>query len=882
MAKYIKILVIIFIISLLFSTADANNLIHINPSGYVNDTFGNYVSDANITLTGYYNVVGYCRIGHNNFPRETTTNNDGYWNIPNVSILDPTGGSSCKLILTVEENKYETFEEEVMIDFTITDYEWNVTLEALEVRIPETTTPIITPSEPNVLDNLECSATLTDSQEINLIAEYVWYRNGDEIVSGQTQVVRNTNTIISTLSHTNTYGEDEIICEVTPHNSYFYGDSRNSSTVLVNKIESEVELTITPSSPVDYGTQTTAICTTTNPEENAILWRNGEDVTATENGIAVILEAGIHNYVCSVSETQNYTSAEESQGYIVNERDPTDPDNPLVFLTINGEEEDFEGTYPIETIATGWKNTNEISDGELHLYLNDDPVDTNADSVEDVRTLDVGTHEYRLVFTNSNNFQDAEIVRTVTIGESDEKPTIILSKPKDNISVNESSLSFEAEFIDSYGLKNATLHVWNSTGDLIFEVTENIVGNQVELSIPIIFDYQDVFEWNYLACNELDNCAFASENWTVTYDEEAPEIILFLPANETSTRENSIEFKFKAIDNFTEVMDCELFVNDKLMYLGNVENNEKVTWEIYLDIGKQEWYVTCNDDANNLGISEKWNFNIVERPTPPPPRAPKPVTVIVSMELNRTQINMNSDEVKTVEIYIENQGDQYLADIELLLNGLDDENYEFSNRYLSLSSKTSDTSELILYPEYTKTGNYEIEIKLKTATVSISENLEIFITNIFEDDAILICENAISYINELEAEEFNTSELMNQYSSAENYMNTNRFERAIDVCELILEFEPEEEEEVEEPILPTPTGITGLFIAVGEFTWDNVSYISLLLVVIILIYLGRGGIIKFFKNLKKPPETPPIVGKTGSRNYAFGNAKREKIYEIEW
>ncbi len=87
---------------------------------------------------------------------------------------------------------------------------------------------------------------------------------------------------------------------------------------LYGKNASNASLTISPSSPINSGTQSTVICTEDNPEAVGGLYRNGTDVTATENDTTVTLSAGTWEYICNVSETENYTYASNSTTYIVN------------------------------------------------------------------------------------------------------------------------------------------------------------------------------------------------------------------------------------------------------------------------------------------------------------------------------------------------------------------------------------------------------------------------------------------------------------------------------------------------------------------------------------------------------------------------------------
>ncbi|MEM3063160.1 MAG: hypothetical protein QW303_06435, partial [Nitrososphaerota archaeon] len=52
------------------------------------------------------------------------------------------------------------------------------------------------------------------------------------------------------------------------------------------------------------------------------LYRNGNDVTATENNTPIMLGAGTHYYICNITETQNYTSSSISSTLEISQKTP--------------------------------------------------------------------------------------------------------------------------------------------------------------------------------------------------------------------------------------------------------------------------------------------------------------------------------------------------------------------------------------------------------------------------------------------------------------------------------------------------------------------------------------------------------------------------------
>ena len=101
----------------------------------------------------------------------------------------------------------------------------------IDTTPPQTTTPIITPSNPISSNNLQCSATLTDNLQTNLTAYWRWYKNGIDYLNGNTSVTNGISSLIATLSSGNLSQGDNWVCEVKPFNGYRNGTALNSSIV---------------------------------------------------------------------------------------------------------------------------------------------------------------------------------------------------------------------------------------------------------------------------------------------------------------------------------------------------------------------------------------------------------------------------------------------------------------------------------------------------------------------------------------------------------------------------------------------------------------------------------------------------------------------------
>jgi hypothetical protein len=128
------------------------------------------------------------------------------------------------------------------------------------------------------------------------------YRNGVDVTS----LEKGTPILLPAGNHS-------YACNVSETENY--SAASDLFTYQVNKATSSCNLTFSPLSPQTYGSSVTASCTCTNPEAPAKLYRDGVNVTSSENGTEVVLAAGTHNYICNVTGTQNYSAASNLSTY---------------------------------------------------------------------------------------------------------------------------------------------------------------------------------------------------------------------------------------------------------------------------------------------------------------------------------------------------------------------------------------------------------------------------------------------------------------------------------------------------------------------------------------------------------------------------------------
>ena len=143
-----------------------------------------------------------------------------------------------------------------------------------------------------------------------------------------------------------------------------------------------------------YGTAVNASCGC-NGETGFVLYRNGTDVTSTENNALVVLAAGEYLYNCTVPETQNYTYAQNISSYTIV------PANHIVHLAINGSEVNRSYIYPSSINVTGWLEINQSISNAV-LYRNGTSVATGSPA-EQIIVLGAGYYNYTYYYNTLFN-----------------------------------------------------------------------------------------------------------------------------------------------------------------------------------------------------------------------------------------------------------------------------------------------------------------------------------------------------------------------------------------------------------------------------------------------------------------------------------------------
>ncbi len=176
-------------------------------------------------------------------------------------------------------------------------------------------------------------------------------------------------------------------------------------TVNVYQGTAQVSLEFDKASPQDYLNTIRATCSVVIGEGMPVLYRNGVDVNAAENGQDVLLGAGTWNYDCVMAETQNYTEAEDSSAFVIN------PIAMPLHLYLDGDEGNETVAYGTETTVQG---TKDYEEGSLSLLRDGIPVANPETAV-----LGAGLYDYTLYFGATQNFTETSKTFFLNVTKAD-------------------------------------------------------------------------------------------------------------------------------------------------------------------------------------------------------------------------------------------------------------------------------------------------------------------------------------------------------------------------------------------------------------------------------------------------------------------------------
>jgi len=353
------------------------------------------------------------------------------------------------------------------------------------------------------------------------------------------------------------------------------GSTNNASTSVfdyaVVKATSLCYLNFIPPSSSTYGNPVNANCSCTSGEAEAKLYRNGTDVTVTENGQSVILAAGTYSYACNISQTQNYTYAENTSTYTVNQATPT--------LSLAAQPS-WNVTYGSTTNISCSASTPQITP---QLYRNGTLV-----SNPNVATPAAGMYDYTCNATATQNYTaPAGQSNTLSVNKAASSINLLLNGSVANLSVETGS------FVNILGYIITPLSGYLElySNETLINAGNNFVNNLMQFIIPFIYDIS-------LYYPTTQNYTTSSSAHFINVTDTIAPIWSQLPQNQFA----AYGFPFYYDVNATDYQTISYSVNDTANFAidsstGVITNNTFLTFGFYY------LQINATDASNNANTT---------------------------------------------------------------------------------------------------------------------------------------------------------------------------------------------------------------------------------------------------------------------------------------
>ncbi len=156
----------------------------------------------------------------------------------------------------------------------------------------------------------------------------------------------------------------------------------------------------------------------------------------------------------------------------------------------------------------------------------------------------------------------------------------------------------------------------NLSPTLFCELLVNDVVNasdEVDNSTQIIFSTSELEEGHHswkIRCKDKAGNSNVSETRWFYVDVSKPKIELISPGDGEWLNDTTLTLKFKAIDNLSPNLTCDIFVDGSKDGSKSVSNAEEAAYEVSISEGEHSWKVNCSDLAKNSNESYPREFYV--------------------------------------------------------------------------------------------------------------------------------------------------------------------------------------------------------------------------------------------------------------------------------
>jgi len=262
--------------------------------------------------------------------------------------------------------------------------------------------------------------------------------------------------------------------------------------------------------------------------------------------------------------------------------------------------------------AVGLKNiTLKIWDSLGNIYYNYTNLTSGMFSeITFNTTLNDGNYKWNcLAYDYNNNFAYASSNFSLYNGNI----SVSLNSPLNNYFTNQNQTNFAclSQTTNIFKLTNVTFMLWNSSS-LVNSSNLSISGTSNLTTFQYNFTLERNYTWNCLAYNNASQSAFASSNYSITYDITKPNINLISPANSAAYSSDSQQITFQYNVSDIAIANCSLLINNSVSSTNtSITNFSAVqTFTQTFTPYSYSWQINCTDAAGNQENSSSRSFTI--------------------------------------------------------------------------------------------------------------------------------------------------------------------------------------------------------------------------------------------------------------------------------
>jgi len=542
----------------------------------LNSTEGNITitQDSSIWLNG--TLITGDATGTLRLYKDNSLINQGTTEVSNLTAFNDIGFFNITVFYIESQNYTGSFET------------WwvNVT-EAPDLQNPSVTLLTESPSDPATYSSGQIygfNATITDNRELDTVLLDF---------NGTNYTATNFTADIYNVTFTD--------LAVGTYNYRWYANDTSGKvnntenrTYTINQRTPSLSLTITPSSSVDYETETTANGTGCPSQLICKLYRNDTgEITPPD---VATLGVGAYNYTYNTTGNTNYTSTSVSNILIISQA------TGVVYTYLNNSRSNITINQYTSIWLNGTLVTGQAGD-TIKLYYNDTLINQDPSPSNLTQFNNTGLHNITTIYDGNENYTSAYETWWVNVIEVDiTKPNISIIYPQNNTNTTNANINVNYTVLDNQAVDSCWYS--NKSGQYNYSITncENLTTQTWDQGNNTVIIYV-----NDTSGNEN------SSSVTFFVDSIAPTIQFVSPTEESgsSIGENYIEINVTANDTNLETIIIRLYnsTHDEINSSTTISSPNNISFSD-LSAGIYYYNATANDTLNNKNSTETRVINL--------------------------------------------------------------------------------------------------------------------------------------------------------------------------------------------------------------------------------------------------------------------------------